>query len=167
MGTQKREKSLIYLYKFIMARVQVNKFLWGRNLNTLHNDYEGLLSLPQKLPTMKGWVRFGLPCKMTSCLLGPGRSDYVLPLGLLALWPSLSPDFQGIVAVEHTPPPPHPHPRPSLRVNQQITVQPLRALILLMLAESLVGASMLLTNDTFQLLAVNILNKKSRIFDNG
>jgi len=36
---------------------------------------------------------------MTSCLLGPGQSDYVPSLGLLALWPSLSPDFQGIVAV--------------------------------------------------------------------
>lgn len=88
---------------------------------------------------------------MTSCLLGPGRSDYVPAVRAARLVAIIIAGFPGDFRCRAHPPPP-----------QQITAQLLRALILLTLAESLV-ASMLPTDDTFQLRAVNILNKKSRI----
>ena len=59
---------------------------------------------------------------MALCLLCSGQSDYVPSLALLALWPSLSPDFQRIVAVEHTPPPPPPPPPPPMEIPTDLTI---------------------------------------------
>jgi hypothetical protein len=58
---------------------------------------------------------------MTSFSLRPGQSDYVPPLALLAFGPSLSQDFQRIVAVEDMPPPPPPHTLPATQTEYNPT----------------------------------------------